>query len=462
MLVTLCGCDPTLQPWHTQKLTAEFTADRLDEINSFNRYLELEDRLFKQLENEVYSRVGTGQDLTLVRYSSGSASDALKNLPNWNRTLELKTAQPVGGALLLHGMSDSPYSLRKLAETLHRANYWVIVLRLPGHGTAPSGLRFVRWEDMAAAVKLAAAHLKSAVGKKPIHLVGYSTGAGLALNYTLDSLSTMSVPTPASLILISPAIGVHPAARYARVKTWLSVIPGLHHLAWLSIEPEFDPYKYNSFAANAGTQVYRLTRSVAGRIAHYAQAPNGKPFPPILVFKSTVDATVSNQAVLDDLLVPLGDNGNALVLFDINRFAAKSTFMVTNPGTFTNQLTNDEKLPASLTLLTNETSESRRVHLRRRPPFSTRFTEITPLDLQWPADVISLSHVALPFPPDDPLYGIHPPADGDRLFLGQLALRGERGLLKISSDWVLRLRYNPFYDYLENRSMNWLADHNGN
>ena len=34
-------------------------------------------------------------------------------------------------------------------------------------------------------------------------------------------------------------------------------------------------------------------------------------------------------------------------------------------------------------------------------------------------------------------------------------LRGERGVLKISSDALLRLRYNPFYDFLEARVIEW-------
>jgi alpha-beta hydrolase superfamily lysophospholipase len=79
-------------------------------------------------------------------------------------------------------MSDSPYSLRALGLTLNRHNYWVIGLRLPGHGTAPSGLKYVEWEDMAAAVRLSMDHLAAKVGQKPIHIVGYSNGAPLAIN----------------------------------------------------------------------------------------------------------------------------------------------------------------------------------------------------------------------------------------------------------------------------------------
>ena len=72
--------------------------------------------------------------------------------------------------------------------------------------------------------------------------------------------------------------------------------------------------------------------------------------------------------------------------------------------------------------------------------------------------MISLSHVALPFAPDDPLYGQYRPDDPEALFLGQPSIRGERGLLRISSDWLLRLRYNPFYAYLESRALLWFDD----
>ncbi|MGD8543140.1 MAG: hypothetical protein PVI39_12675, partial [Desulfobacteraceae bacterium] len=102
--------------------------------------------------------------------------------------------------------------------------------------------------------------------------------------------------------------------------------------------------------------------------------------------------------------------------------------------------------------------ESVAVVARRQAPFSGEAFPDEPLDLAWPAGVISLSHVALPFPPDDPLYGQRPPDNQDVLFLGQMAIQGERGLLKLSSDWLLRLRHDPFYAYLEERVLAWLAE----
>ncbi len=448
-----------LELWHSERLEEEFSRGKLDEIRSFADYRLLEERLLAEMAEKITSKTATGPGFELVRYSSGSVANPEQFSPNWNMSFELPVTQPVGGALLLHGMSDSPYSLRKLALSLHSRNFWVLGLRLPGHGTIPSALKYVSWEDMDAAVGLAASHLLEKTGQRPIHLVGYSTGAPLALNYALNTMQAKGTPLPASLILISPAIGVHPAARLAVVKNWLSHLPGLGQLAWLSIEPEFDPYKYNSFATSAGTQVYRLTSSVVQRISRLAHAGQTDRFPPVLVCKSAIDATVSNRAVVENLLRPLGDYGHELLLFDINRLAAKSALISSAKADSSAGLIKDETLPAAVTLLTNRSPDTRAVLLHRSPSLSSTVSDTPIVDMRWPAGVFSLSHVALPFAPDDPLYGMSPPADEKHLFLGQMTVKGERGLLRIPADHFIRLRHNPFYSLLEERALDWVITH---
>jgi hypothetical protein len=177
--------------------------------------------------------------------------------------------------------------------------------------------------------------------------------------------------------------------------------------------------------------------------------------PPILVFKSTVDATVSTDAVVDRLLKHLKPERHELVLFDINRFAAKSTLLIADPAPQTERVMADRDLPFVVTLITNEDPSSSSVVALRKSPFSDRTSKTELLNLAWPRGVVSLSHVALPFPPDDPLYGQGPPGKGDTLFLGQMAIQGERGLLKIPYNFLVRIRYNPFYDYLEGRVLEW-------
>ena len=74
----------------------------------------------------------------------------------YNRSFRLTPAAPVGGALLVHGLTDSPYSVRAVAEVLYRSGFEVTVLRLPGHGTLPSMMTEMHARDWQAAVELAA------------------------------------------------------------------------------------------------------------------------------------------------------------------------------------------------------------------------------------------------------------------------------------------------------------------
>ena len=456
----LQGCtDSYDSPWLDERLTEEYTQQQAAEVRSFEDYLALEERLFKELDAKVYAVTPSASEQGLLRYSPGSASDPRAWQPNWNHSFELPAAKPVGGVLLLHGMSDSPYSLRALGEAFNARGYQVVGLRLPGHGTAPSGLKYAVWEDMAGAVRIAMRHLESRLGGGPVHIVGYSIGGALAVNYTLDALDGQVSPVPASLVLISPAIGVTPAAALASWKRRLASVPGLGGLAWLVVDPEFDPYKYNSFATRAGEQSHTLTRSVARRIADHARAGTHTGFPPTLVFKSDADSTVTNQSVVSSLLGPLNTPGNELVLFDINRMALKSVLHVYDRRALTRSVIGEPGLPFAVTLVTNESPDSLAVEARRQLPFSGQFSSVEPLDAQWPASVISLSHVALPIPPDDPLYGQRPPDNEQLLFLGDMAIRGERGMLTLSSDWLLRMRYNPFYGYLQKRTLAWTEAH---
>jgi alpha-beta hydrolase superfamily lysophospholipase len=459
--VTACSNAPPQKSWHTEVFTEEFTEDMVDEqVHNFEDYLELEQRLFRQLDEQIYARTETGPAHALERYSSGSSADPNRWQTNWNRSFELTSNPAVGGVLLLHGMSDSPYSLRALGEALNNHGYQVIGLRSPGHGTAPSGLKRVTWQDMAAAAKLAMEHLESTLGSKPIHIIGYSTGASLALDYTLNAVEEAGATLPASLVLISPAIRIHAAGALAGFKNSLSVLPGLDGLAYLSVMAEFDPYKYNSFATNAGAQVHRLTRDVDRRLRALAQIQAAvDKLPPTLVLKSTVDSTVTTDAVVDNLLMRLAAGRNELVLFDINRNAAiKSTLLVSDPGPLTHRMMADPDLPFAVTFITNQNPHSARVVVRQKAPFTLEASDIENLNLHWPRGVVSLSHIALPFPPDDPLYGQSPPPDDDRVFLGDLAIKGEQGMLKLPPEWLLRMRFNPFYDYLQRRVLQWVDD----
>jgi alpha-beta hydrolase superfamily lysophospholipase len=442
-----------LSAWHTVDLDQEFTED--SQVTTFEEYLALEERLFAQLDELVYG-ADTGRERRLIaRYDRGSLSDPGRWKPNWNRSFELDAQSPEAGVLLLHGMSDSPYSLRTLGQTLNRRGFSVLGLRLPGHGTAPAGLVEVRWPDMAAAVRLAVRHLKQRVGDRPVYIAGYSNGAALAVHYALSALEDERLPGVKGLVLVSPAIGVTPAAAFAVWQARLGHLLGLEKLAWNSILPEYDPFKYNSFAVNAGDQVYRLTREIQGLIGELGEAGKLGGFPPVLAFQSVVDATVSTPALVEGLFERLPPGGHELVLFDINRAAEIEPIMKAGVVDAV-ALLRDPDRTFTLSVLSNRDIHSRRVVVYGEQPGGAEITESDP-GLDWPENIYSLAHVALPFPPTDPVYGGRPGEASSSIHLGDMALRGERGVLRVPASELLRLRWNPFYYYLESRALEFIG-----
>lgn len=439
---------PELAVWHTAELDEEFVAG--SPVHSFEQYLALEQRLFAQLEAEVLTRIGPDASHETNRFHRGSLSDPARWPRNWNRSFELRTRAPRAGVLLLHGLTDSPYSLRSVAERLHDAGAWVVGLRLPGHGTAPSGLTEVRWQDMAAAVRVAAQHLAGAVGNRPLILVGYSNGGALAVEYALAGLVDDTLARVERLVLLSPEIGISPAAALAVWQKRLGRLLGLEKLAWQSVLPEYNPFQYQSFATNAAEQAHLITRQIARRFDALAPTKRLADFPPTLAFQSAVDSTVSTPAVIEGLMEKLPANGHELVLFDLNRMSGIAPLLAFDPAEQLATLLRQRKLTFALSIVANRNPRVRDVVLHHLAAGSPEVV-VSDLGLAWPRRVFSLSHVALPFPASDPLYGDGSGEPSPGLELGHLALRGESHVLQVSSGAMLRQRWNPFHPYLEAR-----------
>lgn len=444
---------PDLSIWHNADLDEEYDVD--SEVADFNEYLALEERLFRQLDELVYAQVPQQKRTVINRFSRGSLSDPGRWPVNWNRSFVLGNQNPNAGILLLHGLSDSPYSVRPLGEQLQKAGAWSLGLRIPGHGTAPSGLVEVRWQDMAAAVRLAARHVQQNVGDKPFYLVGYSNGGALALEYALAALDDASLPRPRGIVLLSPAIAVSDIAALAVWQARLGHLLGFDKLAWNSVMPEYDPYKYGSFSINAGDLAHRITLHIQNRLTGLQGTGKLERMPPILAFQSSVDATVTPEALLANLFARLPTTPRELVLFDINRAVDIDEMLKRDPKTMLRSLLDSGESGFDLTVITNEEKESSRVVALRNEHGSEEGATSTYI-ADWPAGIFSLSHVALPFPPDDPVYGGPSAGESPGIYLGNLDFRGERGVLRVSGSNLLRLRWNPFFDYMTARTLEFM------
>jgi len=449
-----------LRIWHTTSLSNEFTASDATPQSTLQDYLDREGRLFRELKEKVYDRVKPADDLIISRYSSGGPQDPERWQRNWNRTFELVPKRIRGGALLMHGLTDSPYSLRRIGEILHAKGFYVLGLRLPGHGTVPEALTEVHWKDWVAASRIGARHVRERIGEdKPFVIAGYSNGGALTVKYALDALSDSSLPRPDRLLLFSPEIGISRVAFMANWHKLFSFLPYFAKSKWLSIQPEYDPFKYNSFPKNAGQQSYNITRVLQKQIEKLRKAGSLADFPPVLTFMSRKDATVEGSATVRSFYNRLENNNSELVIFNVNNFDRLAALVPATYNKRLKQLLAHPDLPYRLTVVTNVARESRFVAERTKAPRS-KTIESTPLGVSWPIGVFSLSHVAIPFPPDDPVYGAAENTRDayDGIPLGSLQPRGENRLLTVPLNQLIRLRHNPFFAYMERRVMEAIDD----
>jgi len=181
--------------------------------------------------------------------------------------------------------------------------------------------------------------------------------------------------------------------------------------------------------------------------------------PPVLTFQSVVDFTVSTPAILSALYAHLPANGSELVLFDVNRAAIVGPLMRNAAETVLTRILSDPPRKFRTVIVTNAAADSYDV-VERVTEAGTVTDQVRPLDLAFPPGIFSLSHVALPFPMDDSLYGMQPDKT-DEFFgvhLGSIAPRGERGVLILNLDALLRVSSNPFFPYLLKRIEQGIAN----
>lgn len=438
---------PDLRPWHRIVLTEEFSAAMPGAPKSFEAYLALEGRLFEELQTRVLGTTGIADSWEAGRYNPQGVVGRLARETPYNHSYELAPqGEPRGSVLLVHGLSDSPYSMRAVAETFAAQGYYVVSLRMPGHGTLPSGLLDVSWKDWYGAVVLAARHAAARGGQgKPFVAAGHSTGAALITLYSVRALDDASLPKPTDIHLLSSAIGISRFAALTNIISGLSFLPPFEKSRWIDVLPEYDPYKYNSFAVNAGNQIYKLTHVLQDAIGAHTEAQLAA-MPRVHVYHSIVDSTVTSSEVIHGLLGRLPPGGHELVVFDINRNETIESLIA--PLLLENiQRLHTTVFPFRLALIANRDPGTRSVAAFVREAGASEFS-VAELPFEWPAGVFSVGHVSLPFPVDDPVYGLSAPATEPRFNLGAISAKGESGALVVGLGTFARLRSNPFFEVI--------------
>jgi carboxylesterase len=127
------------------------------------------------------------------------------------------------GALVLHGFTGNPGSVRGLAEAFAAAGYHVELPRLPGHGTTVDDMLTTQWSDWLGEAEAALQRLEARADR--VVVAGLSMGGSLTLRLGADH------PEVLGLVCINPATQSQPAEVLAVLDGMLAegttVMPGI-------------------------------------------------------------------------------------------------------------------------------------------------------------------------------------------------------------------------------------------
>jgi hypothetical protein len=167
----------------------------------------------------------------------------------------------------------------------------------------------------------------------------------------------------------------------------------------------------------------------------------------VVTWQSVVDSTVGSVGVVDQVYARLSGPAHRLVMFDMNRLPELGGVARPAARALIDRL---EQAPRGYTLdvVSNSSDQQPRIAVRRLAPGARPELRATTLD--WPAGLVSLGHVALPFPAEDPVYGFVRGSGRDGIpSIGSWLLRGENGAITISLGSLTRLRSNPFWPLID-------------
>lgn len=188
------------------------------------------------------------------------------------------------GALLCHGFTGSPQSLRPWAEHLAAAGLAVELPRLPGHGTSWQEMNVTTWEDWYAALDRAFSALRTRCDQ--VFVMGLSMGGTLALR-----LAEQHGDQIAGLVLVNPSLLTRRLDRH--------LLPVLRHVLASRPgigsdikKPGVTELAYTRIPLKAAHSLSRLWLDTRSNLDQVTQ--------PVLLFRSTDDHVVEpdNAALL--------------------------------------------------------------------------------------------------------------------------------------------------------------------
>ncbi len=211
---------------------------------------------FKSLYESEWGTTQPCRETALNKY--GVCSNVLRNDGNAPFILNNVSSNKV--AVLIHGLSDSPFFMREIASILYDEGFTVVVPLLPGHGKRDADEDMSDW-DLAERWQ---SHIDDVIALADdmgdtLIVGGFSTGGALAAEYYLDKGDNID-----GLMLFSGALALSDNAES------MSRIWGIKLLARIIDGPYEthgpNPYKYPNVAGFAGLELMDLINTIREKL----------------------------------------------------------------------------------------------------------------------------------------------------------------------------------------------------
>ena len=180
------------------------------------------------------------------------------------------------GALLVHGFTGTPQSMRPWAEHLAAAGLTVRLPRLPGHGTTWREMNLTRWQDWYGEAERAFDDLRGRCDS--VFVMGLSMGGTLSLRLAEERASEV-----AGLVLVNPSLLTqNPAARLLPLLQWF--VPSVKAIGNDVKAEGVTEQAYDRTPVKAAASLSRLWAKTTADL--------GRIVAPILLFRSAEDHVV--------------------------------------------------------------------------------------------------------------------------------------------------------------------------
>lgn len=416
LLLTLSACNstnvlfkPTGKAAFVPENSVEFTKYVDDSRKNIETVL---NELRPQSEKSLYLGGYTNQDAAKMR------SPFQRPEVNSNRCDDISKGANKG-FLLIHGLTDSPYLMRDISDSLNNGYPCALIraVLLPGHGTLPGDTLKMKNQEWERITNYGVNSFKKDKIISDLYLVGFSTGTSLILNYLKGNKVSNGKSREdkiKGLVLISAAVKAKSGA------AWLAPIVK-EVKDWMKTFEEKDAARYESFSMNAAAQFYKLTKNMV----NLEYIPNV----PVLMAVSADDETIDAIAARE-FFCSIKDERRALVWYQ----------------------SIDPDVNAAIK--------------KRQKLMCKNIVEIKLGDIEPKFKTVNLSHTALSMSPENPHYGVDGKyhnckqyndtqkfndCQGDikKNIYGATNIDGLKDDLKLKYDYLRRGTFNPDYENLE-------------